>query len=336
MLRPTPLRRYLSVMKLRGHVVEQVLAGTGVDAQRLEDPRYLIEASQYQHIVANMLALVGNDGLGLEIGMQRDVKDFGILGYAALSCRTIRHSVEEFWGGRGGYGEAMGMMAKLVIPRGNSETVTVDITAPMVSPAVYRFLVEEALCLLLKVGAQVIGVEPNFTQLEFSYPRPRYAARYRELFRCPVNFNATRTRASFDRAWFERPLQTSDPELIQLYKQKLSEMREEITHHQPLPARLLSLFIERRAVPPLASAARELGLSPRTLRRQLLQQQRSYRELATRYRLERALELLSTGTVAAKQISEQAGFGDVNAFRRAFKSWTGKTIREYRVQAVKR
>lgn len=330
MLRPTPLRRYLSVMRERGFVVERVLAGTGLQAQCLDDPRYLIEASQYQAIVANMLMLAGDSGLGLDVGMQRDVKDFGILGYAALSCRSIRHSVEEFWGSRGGYGEVMGMMAKVVIPRGNSETVTVDITAPEVTDTVYRFFVEEALCLLLKVGAQVSGIEPRFSKLELSYPRPPYAARYAELFQCPVVFKAARTRASFNRSWFESPLQTSDPELIQLYTQKLSQMRAEIAHHQPLPARLLSLFAERRTVPPLEIAARDLGLSPRTLRRQLMQQQHSYRELATRYRLEQAMALLKTGTVAAKQISEHAGFSDVNAFRRAFKAWTGQTLSKYR------
>ena len=328
MLRPTPIRRYLSVMHSQGYTTAQVIAGAGLDVATIESPQALIEVGQYLRVVDNMLALSGGEGLGLDIGLQRDVKDFGILGYAALSCRTIRHSVEEFWGG---YGDALGMLTRVRIPRGNTETLSVDIDAPTLSPLAYRFFVEEALCLLSKVGGQVSGTEPQFIELQFSYAAPRYAARYRDVFRCPIRFGAPRTRVTLSRAWFESPLQTSDPELIQIYKQHLLQLQQEIAASQPLAARVRSLFAQhRQALPPLDAVAHALGLSPRSFRRQLQQQNQSYRKLVAEFRAGRALASLKAGVASAKQLSDSAGFDDVNAFRRAFKQWTGKTVREYR------
>ena len=330
MLRPTPLRRYLSVMKARGHPLDAVLAGTGVDARQLDEPQYLIETAQYQQIVENMVTLCDGEALGLEIGLQRDVRDFGILGYAALSCRSIRHSVEDFWGGPGGYGDTLGMLTRIIIPRDHSEIVTVGIGAPRGSVGLRRFIVEEALCLLLKIGTQVSGEAPRFTSLQLAYPTPAYAARYGEIFDCPVRFDAERTRASFNRAWFEKPLQSSDPELIALYSERLAALRQQIHASQPLTAHLHTLFTKRQGAPSLGAAARELGLSPRTLRRKLQCAGHTYRGLANEFRRERAQQQVRMGRLPTKQISEEAGFADVNAFRRAFKAWTGQTVREYR------
>lgn len=330
MLRPTPIRRYLSVMNAKGFSTAQIITGAGLDVATIESPQALIEVSQFLHVVDNMIALSGGEGLGLDVGLERDVKDFGILGYAALACRSVRHSVEEFWGG---YGDALGMLTRVRIPRGSTETLTVDIDAPALSPLIYRFFVEEALCLLLKVGGQVSGTEPQFIDLQFSYPEPRYASRYRTVFHCPIRFGAARTRVTLSRAWFEGPLQTSDPELIQVYKGHLLQLQQQIAASHPLDARVRDLLAQRStAIPPLDEVARELGLSPRTFRRQLQQQGQSYRKLVAEFRASRALASLGTGAVSAKQLSESAGFNDVNAFRRAFKHWTGKTVREYRAR----
>ena len=330
MLRPLPLRRYLSVMNAKGYTTVAVLDGTGIELAQLEQPDCLVDETQYQRIVENMMALSGGEGLGLDIGLERDVKDSGVLGYASLSCHSIRHSVEEFWGG---YGSAHGEMAWVTIPRSSGKQVTVDIDARSMSALGYRFFVEEALCLLIKVGAQVSGVETRFLGLRFSYPEPKYAARYREIFTCPIEFDAPRTQATLDREWFEAPLKTSDPGLIALYKQHLVQQQRQIDSSSPLSARLHSLFkLHGSRLPTLDEAARALKLSPRTFRRRLQEQGQNYRRLVAEFRAELAVEALKSGNAAAKQISQRAGFDDVNAFRRAFKSWTGKTVSAYRAE----
>lgn len=75
-------------------------------------------------------------------------------------------------------------------------------------------------------------------------------------------------------------------------------------------------------------------MSPRTLRRQLPQRGESYRKIVTAFWTESALDQLKSGAVSAKTVGLQAGFEDTNAFRRAFKCWTGKTIRQYGLEEL--
>jgi AraC-like DNA-binding protein len=327
MLRPTPIRRYLSVMNAKGFAAEQVVKGADLDIDSLQTPRYLIDKSQYLRFVENMIALDGGEGLGLDIGLAFDIRNCGVLGHASLSCRSIRQSVEEFWGG---YGQALGMMAHVAILRGDDAAVMVDISTQPMSGLAHRLFVEEALCMFLKGGSQVSGVEPRFMKLEFAYAAPRYAERYQDIFHCPVEFDAARTRATLSRTWFEMPLNNSDPELIELYREHLVQIQQQIETSVPLVAQLCNLFMRHDGeIPPLDAAAHELGFRPRTFRRQLHQQGHSYRKVVADFRTERALDCLRSGTEAVKQVSKRVGFDDVNAFRRAFKSWTGKTVHQY-------
>ncbi len=328
LLRPTPIRRYVSVMLAKGYPLAAVVRGTGLDVDALTDSKYLVDPAQYLGAVENMIELTGGEGLGLEIGLQRDAKDFGILGYAALSCRSVRQAVEEFWGR---HGEALGMMAKIAIPRGDSEPLSLGIAAASNSPQVYRFFVEEALCLLSTVGAQVSGVVPRFSSLTLRYPAPSYQRRYREVFDCPVVFGAARTRVILRRSWFEMPLKTSDPELIHLYQSHLVSLRHEIEASNPLGVRLHHLFDRRSGdFPPLNEAAKQLGVSPRTLRRQLQQRGQTYRKLIADQQRKSSLSLLRSTQLCTKAVGQRAGFDDVNAFRRAFKRWTGQSVTEFR------
>ena len=69
--------------------------------------------------------------------------------------------------------------------------------------------------------------------------------------------------------------------------------------------------------------ARDLGISARTLRRNLEQEGTSLRALVDDVRRERADELLATGT-PVKEIAFVLGFSETSAFSRAYKRWTGR------------
>jgi AraC-like DNA-binding protein len=59
----------------------------------------------------------------------------------------------------------------------------------------------------------------------------------------------------------------------------------------------------------------------------------SFKTLLNEFRVDLAKEYLGTSRMTAKETAYLLGFKDSNAFRRAFKSWTGKTIHEFREEA---
>jgi AraC-like DNA-binding protein len=334
MLRPIPLRRYVSVMQERGFDPASVLRGSGISPDSLDDPHCLVEISAFFRVVDNVVRLSADSGIGLDMGLAREVSDFRILGYAAMVCRSVRQSVQDYWFR---YGDAMGMMARIALSERDARTEAGDIVVAHHSSSTYRFFVEEALCVLLKVGGQVSGARPHFESLEFTYPQPSYGARYKELFACPMRFGAERTRVVLSRGWLDQPLKTTDPELLHLYQQNLEQLKQEIEAGSSTSARLRQVFLKLGGrIPPLELAARALEFSPRTLRRRLQQEGLSYRGVVDTFRLDLAVEGLKGGALTTKQLGDQVGFDDVNAFRRAFKKWTGQTVRDYRSSASRR
>lgn len=81
------------------------------------------------------------------------------------------------------------------------------------------------------------------------------------------------------------------------------------------------------------SVAQALGVSARTLGRQLAQEETTFREIKDELRRKIALRLLGEGTRSIEAISAEVGFTSLTAFYRAFKNWTGRTPRSYRVPA---
>jgi AraC-like DNA-binding protein len=76
----------------------------------------------------------------------------------------------------------------------------------------------------------------------------------------------------------------------------------------------------------------QLGCSGATLRRRLAREGSSYREIRNSCRREITLDLLSRTGFSIEEISRRGDFADSDAFRRAFREWTGDTPRSYRAQ----
>jgi AraC-like DNA-binding protein len=71
-------------------------------------------------------------------------------------------------------------------------------------------------------------------------------------------------------------------------------------------------------------------LSIRSLQRALRAQQLSYQELGRAHRLRQAKVLLREKRPVIKDVAYRLGFKDVGSFRRAFHSWTGKSVGAWR------
>jgi AraC-like DNA-binding protein len=82
--------------------------------------------------------------------------------------------------------------------------------------------------------------------------------------------------------------------------------------------------------PSLEVSAQHLGLSTRTLRRNLENEGTSYQALMNNFRLDLAREYLKSEHLTPKEIGYLVGFKNISAFRRAFKAWTGKTVQQFR------
>jgi AraC-like DNA-binding protein len=88
--------------------------------------------------------------------------------------------------------------------------------------------------------------------------------------------------------------------------------------------------LARKGHPSIDRAAAHLGLSARSLQRQLEHQGITYSDLVEGTRQEIARGLLHDTTLSIAQVAAMLGYRDPSSFSRAFARWAGCSPRRYR------
>lgn len=327
MFRPIKIRQYVNYMAVRGHAPAAVLEGSGIPVDQLTSPSYLVEFTQYQTVVKNLIRLTGNQAIGFDIGRASELTDLGIVGHAMMSAKTARQALE-LWIGFSN--SLVGMMSSLRLdeePRGGW-SLTITDKLPM--GFTYNFAVEEILMIATRLG-EALTKEPFMpTSLELSYPAPSHHDLYEKYLGCRPHFNNRRSRVVFSAPQLDVRVRGYDEEFNAICLQHCKQIMRQITSDSPVASRVRSLLLAKaHGIPHVDELAAELNMSSRTLRRHLQEEGMTYKGLVHTLRLDLAQQYLKISRLTVKETAFLLGFKDVNAFRRAFKVWTGHTIHEY-------
>lgn len=147
---------------------------------------------------------------------------------------------------------------------------------------------------------------------------------YQEVFRAPVTFGAAVDELEIDITQLELRLVGGDPITLAALEAKVVELMSDAAPPQSFIDRVRSAAAANFAgATSLSAIATRLGMSRRTLRRNLEKHGETLRTIVDELRRERAAALLVAGR-SVKEIAFQLGFSEPSAFSRAYKRWTGK------------
>lgn len=159
----------------------------------------------------------------------------------------------------------------------------------------------------------------------FPYPALDDIAPYRHSFGVDIQFDAPCPLIRLDRAAMLRPALQADPAIFSLAEASCRQQLAARAQPQPLVEQVRALLLQDcLAFPSQAHMAQRLGMSPRSLRRQLQQQGSGYHLLLDEARQTLAQAYLRQGW-PAERVADALGYSEVNNFMRAFKRWTGQT-----------
>lgn len=316
---PNIVVNLIELARQRGLSSDSWFGGLALNRTQLADPSVRISYRQARTLVQRALAALREPNLGLLIGLNESIRDFGVLGLAMSSSRTL--------------GEAMqvgvdlhkvcGSLLDLKFTTLNARTVAIQAFSNFGEIELLPFLCEEMFSSSLVLVRELIGPQFIPIRVEVSYAAPPYAADYTRIFRCPIHFGARENRVLIEAHWLEKPLPTSNPltsrQCLELCTQQLASQSvdDEIVG---AVSRLLRDRLNNQ--PRLTEIAHRLNLSERSLRRRLAKNGRAFSEIQDQVRSECALELLRTD-MSLTDIGLELGFSDSREFRRAFKRWTG-------------
>jgi AraC-like DNA-binding protein len=171
-------------------------------------------------------------------------------------------------------------------------------------------------------------------QAWLTYREQSHHRELRALLGGPVVFNAPPNRFQFAARELDIPL-TGDPHLAKLATARLDEDLAQLSADQR--REVLDQVRHRLAArlagdASLSRIACDLGVSARTLQRQLGTLGTSFQDLLEDVRRTRALAYLTETDDAIENVATRLGYGDPSNFRRAFRRWTGTSPAAFRAE----
>lgn len=202
------------------------------------------------------------------------------------------------------------------------------------SPRMVRFAAEMGVGGFLVV-IRLFSARPGSARVCFDYPAPSYSDEYTRAFGdVPVHFAQSFTGIVFDREALDLPSPHSDADIHHAMQTVAERRLLRVAKNAPFALRVRDVLKQRapeRAN--MASVARTLGLSVRTLRRQLSAEGTSYREIEYAALASMARHFLCDKQLSIQETAYAMGFSDAATFHRALKQWTGMTPTELRESA---
>ena len=152
-----------------------------------------------------------------------------------------------------------------------------------------------------------------------------------EFFRSPIEYGADLDSIVFEKELVRKPLSTANVELAHASDKIIADYLPRLelgTAASRVKEVLVDLLPSGEATE--EGLAASLNLSRSTLQRRLRKEGTSYREVLQSVRRELAERMLQDGSKTLNEVSFIVGFGDLSAFSRAFKRWTGMAPSVYR------
>ncbi len=326
---PQRIAAVVDVLSEDGISVSRTLAGANLRSADLRDSSVRVSYRQVETVFRNAMRLSRDPAIAFRAGARMHVLAYGMYGYAMLSSPT-RAEVIDF---AAKYGRVLGTVADIDFTR-KDDTVSC-LFDPLLSrdPAhdVYRFALEFAFAAYQTLSRDIYGGSFRFSKLSAAYTTPPHAKAYDRIFQCPVEFGQCKNVLEFDTAWIDRPAARPDEMTRAMAGRICHQHLDRIGHDDGLAADIRRRLLEHPGrFPSIEAMAAELAIHPRTFRRRLQLQQKTYRQVVSEVRMQLAVGYLRNTQMTNDEIAARLDYSDAANFRHAFVRWTGKSPSDFR------
>lgn len=317
----------VELMRRRGIPPDKALQGTGIAVKALSDAEARVSYRQRLRQLDNMVKLIP-PGEWLEWQGDVSVSDYGLLGYAMMSSATLEKAVQIAVK----YHKMAGAMFELIFVKDGDDAV-LRLDHLLAGGVVGQYMVEEVFAGITPLIRLLTGRPFNPRVICLHHAAPDYAARYRDLFSCPVEFDHEFNEYRFDAALLKQPLAEADANTARICEDSCRKLLIQMEIEEDIVSRICHLLLSTPGeFPNLDAIAGRLSLGARTLRRRLKALGTSYQRILDDVKKELAIEYLQTTNLSVQEISDLLGYSEVTNFRRAFVKWVALSPYQYRKQ----
>jgi AraC-like DNA-binding protein len=172
--------------------------------------------------------------------------------------------------------------------------------------------------------------------VSLAYAAPAYSSEYTRVFERAERFSEPFTGMVFDSALMNAPSPYQDDDLHEALRSVAERRVLRISDRAPYALRVRDLLVQEKAPHrvEMSAVARALKLSPRSLRRRLLDEAKPYNAIVKEACATVAERLVLDKRYTIQESAYEMGFSDTSSFHRAFKRWTGRTPSAFRQEQL--
>jgi AraC-like DNA-binding protein len=338
MIEPGPDDKVYPVIKLatvidalaaEGIPAQAALAGVRLSTEAMSSAATRISLNQVIECYRSAAKLSRDPHFPYHTGLRFHVSAYGMYGFAILSSMNYRQTMQF----AENYHQLATPLTELRFEEQGGCGVWTITPMPhsRIDGSLYKFLLEMQFGICVSLHRDVMG--PSFAAREFhvTYRPPGDAAKYPDIFGCPVLFGEPENRLVFDATWLDgTPKLGNDitfATVVELCDRLMDELRLGAGVAGKVRRVLLTNLMRPRS---FGDVAGDVTMSERTLRRKLREENTSFRKLVDELRMEMAVKYLRDTTLTVEAISESLGFSDAANFRHAFRRWTKAAPQSFR------
>jgi AraC-like DNA-binding protein len=321
------IRAMLEGMRAVGLDAPRILRQSGLSDLDLVQEGGRIPDAIYETMWREARRAARDDAIGAAIGAAVPMGMFGVVDYLAASASTLGESMastrdfahltseSSFWEvERGSKGELVGRFVNVVVS-GEDD------------------IGDEFAMGVLHGRMNTWACAPvHLAELQLTRRKP--ASQLARQFSGRVSYGHATSQFVLGPGAADMPLNSADPRLHATLRNLLHESAKDLGSRTRTAASVRCCargLLLQTTTPTVQTVSRKLGLSRRTLQRQLMSESTTFEQVLDELRRDIAQRRLRIqGRASLLQVALEVGFADERSLARAFHRWTGMSPREWR------
>ncbi|WP_373471160.1 AraC family transcriptional regulator [Carnobacterium alterfunditum] len=300
---------------------ERVFKKAGIPYENIDDEGISINKEQYVSFMNSMETVTTNEHI-LKLSNVEELVLFVPPLFAAMCARNGMKCIERL----ATYKQLMGPFALTVVK--HSHTLELAFVFDDYHTPIPRFTVLSEQVLIVAILRKATGMNIVPKKVSSLY---EYGDEFEQYFGVKPHISE-KNALSFDLADMQEPFLTANNTMWQYLEPELKKRIDELESDDSYAAKVRNKLIE--LIPGGAytvdDVATDLGVSPRTLQRRLNVEKTTFIKQLNHTRELVARNYLKNESMSTDEVAFLVGYSDGNVFNRAFRSWTGQTVSQFK------
>jgi AraC-like DNA-binding protein len=306
---------------------DHLLRTVGLDRDALDDPAFRIPYADMMMLSEHAASLTKDAAFGLHVGERVEMQEYGVVGRSVITSSNL--------------GEALRTLVRYLPIWTNVGVFRLDVEGQVAhfqwqyshcSLPEPRHDCEMSMATVMGLNRLSRGAGWTPKEVWFQHAKPRDTSEHARIFHAPVRFGMSTNALLLDRESLSTPLKTSHRGSHGAITKAAEQLLPKAWGEASCSQGVLSFIRQNLGSGDfdLEAAARELGISRRTLQRKLGEESCSYRQLVQQARRDLSQYLLLATPATATATAYALGYSEPSVFQRAFLKWHGTPPGQYR------